>query len=63
MRKLTYRLSNGTVVNSLAQAKASGMGYKVTLQNVNPDPMVMSKVRAEMLAKFGRVSKDLRDKV
>ncbi len=63
MRTLTYTLSNGTVVKSLAQAKASGMGYKVTLQNVNPDPMIMSKVRAEMLAKFGRVHKSLKDKV
>ena len=63
MRTLIYTLSNGSIVHSLAQAKASGMGYKVTLKTINPDPMVMSKVRAEMLAKFGRVHKSLRDKV
>jgi hypothetical protein len=63
MRKLTYTLSNGSVVNSFAQAKESGMSYKVTLQNVNPEPMTVSPKRAEMLKKFGRVSKDLRDKV
>jgi hypothetical protein len=63
MRTLTYTLSNGTVVKSLAQAKASGLGYKVTLKNINPEPMVMSKVRAEMLAKFGVARKSLRDKI
>jgi len=63
MRKLTYTLTNGSVVNSLAQAQASGMGYKVTLKNINPEPMIMSKVRTEMLAKFGMVRKDLKDKV
>jgi hypothetical protein len=63
MRTLTYTLSNGTVVKSLAQAKASGMSYKVTLKNINPEPMIISKVRAEMLAKFGMAHKSLRDKV
>jgi len=63
MRTLIYTLSNGSIVHSLVQARESGMSYKVTLKNVNPDPMVMSKVRAEMLAKFGMVHKSLRDKV
>ena len=34
MRALKYRLENGTVVNSMSQAKASGQKYEVFLEEI-----------------------------
>ena len=34
MRALKYRLENGTIVNSMSQAKASGQKYEVFLEEI-----------------------------
>ena len=34
MRTIIYTLSNGTVVNNLAQAKASGLSYTISCRPV-----------------------------
>lgn len=62
MRKLGYRLPNGTVVYDFAVAKAYG-NYETVLEKVNPDPFTLSPIRKLMLEKFGYVHKSLRDKV
>ena len=34
MRKLVYKLSDGTVVNTMVEAKASGLKYKEVVENI-----------------------------
>ena len=64
MRALKYRLENGTVVNSMSQAKASGQKYEVLLEEIretNRDNI--SPIRKAMLEQFGYVHPSLKDKV
>ena len=63
MRKLGYRLPNGTVVYDFAVAKAYGRNYETVLEKVNPEPFTLSPIRKLMLEKFGFAHKSLRDKV
>ena len=64
MRALKYRLENGTIVNSMSQAKASGQKYEPFVEKVeesNRDNI--SPVRKAMLEKFGYVHPSLKDKI
>ena len=64
MRALKYRLENGTVVNSMSQAEASGQKYEVFLEEIretNRDNI--SPIRKAMLEQFGYVHPRLKDKV
>ncbi len=63
MRALKYRLSNGTVVNTLAEAKASGNEYTAIMENVREAGSAVSPKRQAMLDKYGFVSVMLKDKV
>ena len=64
MRALKYRLENGTVVNSMSQAEASGQKYKVFFEEVRETNREnISPIRKAMLEQFGYVSPNLKDKV
>ena len=64
MRTLKYRLENGTVVNSMSQAKASGQKYEVFLEEIRETNREnISPIRKAMLEQFGYVHLSLKDKV
>ena len=64
MRALKYRLENGTVVNSMSQAKASGQKYEAFLEEVRETNREnISPIRKAMLEQFGYVHPSLKDKV
>ena len=64
MRALKYRLENGTVVNSMSQAKASGQKYEIFLEEIREtNRKNISPVRKAMLEQFGYVHPSLKDKV
>ena len=64
MRVLKYRLKNGTVVNSISQAKASGQKYEILLEEIRETNREnISPIRKAMLEQFGYVHPSLKDKV
>lgn len=64
MRALKYRLENGTIVNSMAQAKASSQKYKVFLEEIRETKREnTSPIRKAMFEQFGYVHPSLKDKV
>ena len=64
MRALKYRLENGTVVNSMSQAEASGHKYEVFLEEIRETNREnISPIRKAMLEQFGYVHPSLKDKV
>lgn len=64
MRALKYRLENGTVVNSMPQAEASGQKYEVFMEEVREtNRKNISPIRKAMLEQFGYVHPSLKDKV
>ena len=64
MRALKYKLENGTVVNLMSQAKASGQKYEVLLEEIiETNRENISPIRKAMLEQFGYVHPSLKDKV
>ena len=64
MRALKYRLEDGTVVNLMSQAKASGQKYEVLLEEIRETNREnISPIRKAMLEQFGYVHSSLKDKV
>ena len=64
MRTLKYKLENGTVVNLMSQAKASGQKYEVLLEEIRETNREnISPIRKAMLEQFGYVHSSLKDKV
>ena len=64
MRALRYRLENGTVVNSMSQAKASGQKYEPFAEKIGETNREnLSPIRKAMLEQFGYVHPSLKDKV
>ena len=64
MRALKYKLENGTVVNSMSQANASGQKYEVFFEEVRETNREnISPIRKAMLEQFGYVHPSLKDKV
>ena len=64
MRALKYRLENGTVVNSMSQANASGQKYEILLEEIRETNREnISPIRKAMLEQFGYVHPSLKDKV
>ena len=64
MRALKYRLENGTVVNLMSQAKASGQKYEVLLEEIRETNREnISPIRKAMFEQFGYVHPNLKDKV
>jgi len=43
MRKLIYKLSNGTTVNTMAEAKGSGLEYTVILEEIPEAPSTLTE--------------------
>ena len=64
MRALKYRLENGTVVNSMSQANASGQKYEVFFEEVRETNREnISPIRKAMLEQFGYIHPSLKNKV
>ena len=64
MRTLKYRLENGTIVNLMSQAKASGQKYEVFFEEIRETNREnISPIRKAMLEQFGYVHPSLKDKV
>ena len=64
MRALKYKLENGTVVNSMSQANASGQKYEVFFEEIRETNREnISPIRKAMLEQFGYVHPSLKDKV
>ena len=64
MRALKYRLENGTIVNSMSQAEASGQKYEILLEEIRETNREnISPIRKAMLEQFGYVHPSLKDKV
>ena len=64
MRALRYRLENGTIVNSMTQAKASGQKYEVFVEEIKENKRDnISPICKAMLEQFGYVHPSLKDKV
>ena len=64
MRALKYKLEDGTVVNSMSQAKASGQKYEVFLEEIRETKGEnISPIRKAMLEQFGYIHPRLKDKV
>ena len=38
MRKMMYKLSNGTVVSTMREAKASGRDYEIVFEEIREKP-------------------------
>ena len=55
MTKVTYTLTDGTVVNTLREALASGQGYRATYSAVKQSRAKLTPKREEMLATQGFV--------
>ena len=61
MRALKYRLTNGTVVTTLKEARSSGQGYTAFMENIAEKPSAtLSPMRKAMLEQFGFVSAKLK---
>lgn len=43
MRKLLYKLTNGTVVGTMTEAQASGLEYSVVFEEIAEAPSVMTE--------------------
>ena len=64
MRALKYKLADGTIVNTMSQAKASGQEYEVFMEEVRETNREnISPIRKAMLEQFGYVHPSLKDKV
>lgn len=53
MRKLVYKIIDGTTVNTLREAKESGLSFTVTFENVLTEKKALSEKRQELMDKFG----------
>ena len=64
MRALKYKLADGTIVNTMSQAKTSGQKYEVFFEEVRETSKEnISPIRKAMLEQFGYVHPSLKDKV
>ena len=55
MRKLVYKITDGTTVNTLREAKESGLPYTVAFENILTEKAPLSAKRQELMNKFGFV--------
>ena len=63
MRRLVYKLANGTVVKTLAEAQLSGQAYVTKLEEIKNERLKRSPIAQAMLDQFGYISPKLKDKV
>ena len=64
MRALKYKLADGTIVNTMSQAKASGQEYEVFLEEIRETNREnITPIRKAMLEQFGYVHPSLKNKV
>jgi hypothetical protein len=43
MRKMMYKLSNGTVVNTMREVKASGRDYEIIFEEIREKPSPLTE--------------------
>jgi hypothetical protein len=55
MRKLIYKIIDGTTVNTFAEAKKSGLPYSVAFEDILTEKKALSAKRQELMDKFGFV--------
>lgn len=53
MRKLVYKIIDGTTVNTLREAEKSGLPYSVVFENVLTEKNPLSVKRQALMDKFG----------
>lgn len=53
MRKLVYKIIDGTTVNTLAEAKKSGLSYAIAFETMLTEKNPLSAKRQELMDKFG----------
>lgn len=53
MRKLVYRIIDGTTVNTLAEAQKSGLPFTVAFENILTEKTLLSAKRQALMNKFG----------
>ena len=53
MRKLFYKIIDGTTVNTLREAEKSGLPYSVVFENVLTEKNPLSVKRQALMDKFG----------
>ena len=63
MRRMVYVLADGTKVNTLHEAEASGQSYLAKAEPIEKKRPVLSPIRKAMIEQFGYVSAKLKDKV
>ena len=63
MRRMVYVLADGTKVNTLHEAEASGQSYLAKIESIEKERPVLSPIRKAMIEQFGYVSAKLKDKV
>lgn len=50
MRKMLYKMENGTVVNGYKEAKATGLKYKIVFEEIK-EPVALSPKQKRVAAK------------
>ena len=63
MRRLVYKLANGTIVKTLAEAQSSGQTYVSKMEEIKSEKSKRSPIAQAMIDQFGYVSPKLKDKV
>ena len=53
MRKLIYKIIDGTTVNTLVEAQRSGLPFTITFENVLTERKPLSAKRQALMNKFG----------
>lgn len=53
MRKLIYKIIDGTTVNTLTEAKKSGLSYSVAFEDILTEKKALSPKRQALMNKFG----------
>ena len=43
MRRLLYKLSNGTIVNTMREARASGRDYEIIFEEIREKPSPLTE--------------------
>ena len=63
MRRLVYKLANGTIVKTLAEAQSSGQTYVSQMEEIKSERPKRSPIAQAMIDQFGYISPKLKDKI
>ena len=62
MRRMVYVLADGTKVNTLHEAEASGQSYLTQVESIEKERPVIQPIRKARIEPFGYVSEKLKEK-